>query len=45
VTGRATRLKVPVVSRGPWRMVRMVLLGLLVPVVLFFLILFMLTHR
>jgi serine/threonine-protein kinase len=45
VTGRADRLKVPVVSQSPWRMVRMVLVGLLVPVVLFFLILFMLTHR
>jgi serine/threonine protein phosphatase PrpC len=45
VTGRVNRLKVPVLTRGSWRMVRVVLLGLLVPVALFFLILFMLTHR
>ena len=45
VTGRANRLKVPVVSRTPWRMIRMILIGLLVPVALFFLILFMLTRR
>jgi serine/threonine protein phosphatase PrpC len=45
VTGRAHRLKVPVVSRSSWRMVRIVLLGLLVPVALFFLILFMLTRK
>lgn len=45
VTGRANRLKVPVVSRSPWRLVRIVLLSLLVPVGLFFLILFLLTHR
>jgi serine/threonine protein kinase len=45
VTGRASRLKVPVLSRSRWRMVRMVLVGLLVPVALFFLFLFMLTRR
>jgi serine/threonine-protein kinase len=45
VTGRVNRLKVPVVTSSPWRMVRIVLLALLVPVALFFLILFMLTHR
>jgi serine/threonine-protein kinase len=45
VTGRANRLQAPVVARQTWRVVRMVLLGLAVPVILFFLILFMLTHR
>jgi serine/threonine protein phosphatase PrpC len=45
VTGRVNRLKVPVPTRTPWRMIRIVLLGLLVPVALFFLILFLLTHR
>jgi serine/threonine-protein kinase len=45
VTGRARRLKVPVVSRTSWNVVRIVLIGLLVPVVLFFVILFMLMHR
>ena len=45
VTGRASRLQAPVVARHAWRVVRIVLLGLAVPVILFFLILFMLTHR
>jgi serine/threonine protein phosphatase PrpC len=45
VTGRVNRLKVPVVTSSNWKMVRIVLLALLVPVALFFLILFMLTHR
>jgi uncharacterized protein YpmS len=38
-------LKVPRVSRSPWRMIRIVLLALLVPIALFFVILFMLTRR
>ena len=45
VTGRASRLKAPVVSRSRWRIARIVLLGLLAPIGLFFLILFFLTHR
>ena len=45
VTGRVNRLKVPVVTSSNWKMVRIVLVALLVPVALFFLILFMLTHR
>ena len=45
VTGRASRLQAPVAARRAWRIVRIVLLALLVPVVLFFLILFLLTHR
>jgi serine/threonine-protein kinase len=45
VTGRANRLKVPVVSVSRWRVARMIALGILIPVALFFLILFFLTHR
>jgi hypothetical protein len=45
VTGRVNRLKVPVLARSSWRVVRIVLLAMLVPVALFFLILFMLKHR
>ncbi len=45
VTGRANRLQAPVAVRRAWRVVRIVLLALAVPVVLFFLILLMLTHR
>jgi serine/threonine-protein kinase len=45
VTGRVHRLKVPILTRSPWRVVRLVLVGLFVPVALFFLILFFLTHR
>jgi hypothetical protein len=45
VTGRASRLKTPVLSRSRWRAARIALLGLLVPIGLFFLILFFLTHR
>jgi len=45
VTGRASRLKVPTVSQSRWRVVRIALLVMLVPVALFFLILFMLTRR
>jgi serine/threonine protein kinase len=45
VTGRANRLQVPVMARRAWRVVRIALLALAVPIVLFFLILFMLTRR
>jgi serine/threonine-protein kinase len=45
VTGRANRLQAPVIARRAWRVVRIALLAIAVPVVLFFLILFMLTHR
>ena len=45
VTGRANRLQAPVMARRAWRVVRIALLAVAVPVVLFFLILFMLTHR
>jgi serine/threonine protein phosphatase PrpC len=45
VTGRAGRLKQAVVRHGAWRAVRMTVIGLLVPVVLFFLILLLLVHR
>jgi serine/threonine-protein kinase len=45
VTGRANRLQAPVMVRRAWRVVRIALLALAVPIVLFFLILFMLTHR
>jgi len=45
VTGRANRLQKPVIARRAWRVVRIALLAIAVPVVLFFLILFMLTHR
>ena len=45
VTGRVNRLQVPVLTRGSWRIVRVVLLAMLLPVALFFLILFMLKHR
>jgi serine/threonine protein kinase len=44
VTGRAGRLQAPVAARRAWRVVRIALLAVLVPVGLFFLILFMLTH-
>src|SRR5262249_55281938 len=42
VSGRATKLQVPVMWKSRWRTVRVVALALLAPVVLFFLILFML---
>src|SRR5215467_9527474 len=45
VTGRANRLKAPVLAKRAWRIVRIALLTIAVPVILFFLILFMLTHR
>ena len=45
VTGRVNRLQVPVLTRGSWPIVRIVLLALLLPVALFFLILLMLKHR
>jgi serine/threonine protein phosphatase PrpC len=45
VTGRASRLQAPVMARRAWRVVRIALLAIAVPIVLFFLILFMLTHR
>jgi serine/threonine protein kinase len=45
MTGRVNRLQVPVLTRGSWRIVRVVLLAMLLPVALFFLILFMLKHR
>ena len=45
VTGRANRLQAPVMARRAWRIVRIALLTIAVPVILFFLILFMLTHR
>jgi serine/threonine protein phosphatase PrpC len=45
VTGRANRLQVPVLARRAWRVVRIVLFTLLVPIVLFFLIFLMLSRR
>ena len=45
VTGRANRLQAPVFVRRAWRVVRIALLAVAVPVILFFLILLMLTHR
>lgn len=45
VTGRANRLQAPVLAKRAWRVVRIALLAIAVPVVLFFLILLMLTHR
>ncbi len=45
VTGRASRLQAPVAARTYWRMARGILIGALVPVALFFLILFLLKHR
>ena len=45
VTGRANRLQAPVLARRAWRVVRIALLAIAVPIALFFLILFMLTHR
>ena len=45
ISGRASRLQVPVAARRTWRMVRIVLLTALIPVALFFLILFALTRR
>jgi serine/threonine-protein kinase len=45
ISGRASRLQVPVAARRSWRMVRIVLLTALIPVALFFLILFALTRR
>jgi serine/threonine-protein kinase len=45
VTGRANRLQAPVMARRAWRIVRIALLTIAIPVILFFLILFMLTHR
>jgi hypothetical protein len=45
VTGRANRLQAPVMARRAWRVVRIALMAIAVPIVLFFLILFMLTHR
>ncbi len=45
VTGRANRLKVPVVLPSSWQLIRLVFFGLLTMAALFFLILFFLTHR
>jgi serine/threonine-protein kinase len=44
VTGRATRLRVPVQWKSRWRIARIALLALLVPIVLFFLFLFVLSR-
>jgi serine/threonine-protein kinase len=45
VTGRASRLQVPVAARRVWRIVRMGLIMLAIPVILFFLIFLMLSRR
>jgi serine/threonine protein phosphatase PrpC len=45
ITGRAARLQAPVPWRSRWRIVRVVLLAVFVPVALFFLFLFMLKRR
>ncbi|HXD73801.1 MAG TPA: protein kinase [Vicinamibacterales bacterium] len=45
VTGRASRLQVPVMAKRTWRIVRIALLTALVPIALFFLLFFMLSHR
>ncbi len=45
VTGRASRLTVPVLWKSRWRTVRVVLLMVLVPVALFFLFFLMLSRR
>jgi serine/threonine-protein kinase len=45
VTGRAARLRAPVRWKSRWRVARIVLLAIFVPIALFFLFLFMLTRR
>jgi hypothetical protein len=45
VTGRASRLQVPVAARRVWRVVRMGLIVAAIPVILFFLIFWMLSRR
>jgi serine/threonine protein phosphatase PrpC len=45
VTGRASRLTVPVPWKRRWRVARVVLLSILVPIVLFFLFFLMLSRR
>ncbi len=45
VTGRAGRLQAPVMARRAWRVVRIALITMLVPVVLFFLIFFLLSRK
>ena len=45
VTGRANRLQAPVMAKRTWRIVRIALLTALVPVALFFLLFFILSHR
>ncbi len=45
VTGRASRLQIPVAARRVWRIVRMGLIMLAIPVILFFLIFLMLSRR
>jgi hypothetical protein len=45
VSGRAARLRVPVRWKSRWRVARIVLLAIFVPIALFFLFLFMLTRR
>jgi hypothetical protein len=45
VTGRASRLTVPVPWKRRWRVVRGVLLAMLIPIVLFYLFFLMLSRR
>ena len=45
VTGRASRLTVPVPWKRRWRVARVVLLSMLIPIVLFFLFFLMLSRR
>ena len=45
VTGRANRLKEPVPWKNRWRAVRIALIAILVPVVLFFLFFLMFSRR
>jgi serine/threonine-protein kinase len=45
VTGRADRLQAPVLARRTWRVVRIALITALVPIALFFLLFFILSHR
>ena len=45
VTGRVNRLQVPTEAKRTWRIVRMVILALLAPVVLFFLIFLLLSRK
>jgi serine/threonine-protein kinase len=45
VTGRAERLQAPVRWKGQWRRVRMVAIGMIVPIVLFYLFFLMFSRR